>query len=69
MAMINSATSKTTESQGDREIWKSLKQAIIASSGFQRWQEEKEITYPSTVGDLDAEVCHYLRKTLETLAY
>ena len=67
--MMNSVAAQTTEFQGDREIWQSLKQAIIASSGFQRWQEEKEVTYPSAIVDLDAEVCHYLRKTLETLAY
>ena len=67
--MINPVTAQSTEFQGDREIWQSLKQAIIDSSGFQRWQEEKQMTHPTATADVDAEVCHYLRKTLETLAY
>lgn len=49
-------------------IWDSLKQAIAASSGFQRWQLEHslESQAPST---LDQRVRSYLRETLETLAY
>lgn len=52
------------------QIWDNLKQAIAASSGFQRWQIE---LLPSD-GELeklglDYQVRRYLRETLETLAY
>ncbi len=52
----------------ESQIWQSLKQAIAASSGFQRWQLERlplEHEYES----LDYRVRRYLRETLETLAY
>ena len=50
----------------DREIWLSLRQAISKSSGFQSWQEEREL---SNNVDLDVQVKRYLKETLETLAY
>ena len=53
----------------DSQIWASLKSAIGASSGFQRWQLERNFdTGPGTVS-LDRQVRSYLRETLETLAY
>lgn len=52
------------------QMWDNLKQAITASSGFQRWQlelvpQESEFQKLS----LDYQVRRYLRETLETLAY
>lgn len=52
----------------DAEIWESLKQAIAASSGFQRWQLEQNPETPNGSG-LDYLIRRYLRETLETLAY
>ncbi|NJO39642.1 MAG: hypothetical protein HC769_08140 [Cyanobacteria bacterium CRU_2_1] len=60
----------TTPSQFSEDItWNSLKRAIAASSGFQRWRTERELT--DTPSDLSLEqlVSRYLRETLETLAY
>jgi hypothetical protein len=55
---------------GDSEIWTSLKQAIAASSGFQRWQlEQREDEVSQTESGLDDLIRRYLRETLETLAY
>jgi hypothetical protein len=51
----------------DTEIWNSLKCAIAASSGFQRWQLEHVV--PLQGLRLDQQVQRYLRETLETLAY
>lgn len=51
-------------------IWDSLKSAIAASSGFQRWQ--LELLSKEALGEelnLDHQVRRYLRETLETLAY
>ncbi len=53
----------------DSEIWRSLKQAIAASSGFQRWQLERSIDSTLSALNLDTLVRSYLRETLETLAY
>lgn len=52
------------------QIWNSLKQAISASSGFQRWQLER-LTLDAQAQELslDHQVRRYLRETLETLAY
>lgn len=52
--------------QQDREIWLSLQKAIAKSSGFQRWQQEQNL---SATPDLDIQVRRYLEETLETLAY
>ncbi len=50
----------------DALIWQNLKQAIAASSGFQRWRRDR---IASTESDVDSLVRRYLRETLETLAY
>ncbi len=52
--------------EGDQEIWFNLRRAIAKSSGFQSWQQERNI---SSDMDLDQQVQHYLKETLETLAY
>lgn len=54
-----------TNYNDDTAIWDNLKQAIAASSGFQCWQEEQG----ENLTTLDNQVRHYLRQTLETLAY
>lgn len=52
------------------EIWNSLKSAIAASSGFQRWQLERfQMEAQLQELSLDHQVRRYLRETLETLAY
>jgi hypothetical protein len=62
--MTNSTIASPNEK--DQEIWFSLRQAIAKSSGFQSWQEERDIS-----GDVELEqqVRRYLKETLETLAY
>ncbi len=54
------------QSPDDKAIWDSLKAAISASYGFQRWQIERAAE--STL-NLEQQVRRYLRETLETLAY
>jgi hypothetical protein len=54
-------------SMGDSEIWNSLKYAIAGSSGFQRWQLERDVQLVDL--RLEQQVQRYLRETLETLAY
>lgn len=52
------------------QTWDNLKQAIAASSGFQRWQGEQLCTNTQLPHfSLDYQVSRYLRETLETLAY
>jgi len=51
----------------DTKIWYSLKYAISASSGFQRWQLERDAQLQGL--RLEQQVQRYLRETLETLAY
>ena len=55
----------------DTEMWNSLKSAIAASSGFQRWQLEHLHRRDPQLQELnlDGQVQRYLRETLETLAY
>ena len=53
----------------DSEIWHNLKQAIAASSGFQRWQIERDTDGRLNGLNQDTLVRNYLRETLETLAY
>lgn len=53
----------------DKTIWSNLKQAIAASSGFQRWQIERNADSQLNELSLDQRVSRYLRETLETLAY
>lgn len=56
----------TSPNEREQEIWFSLRQAIAKSSGFQSWQQEREI---SSEMELDQQVRRYLKETLETLAY
>ena len=65
--MANSTTISHNGKGQDREIWVSLRQAISKSSGFQSWQQERQVT--TTKIGLDAQVRRYLEETLETLAY
>jgi hypothetical protein len=67
--MESSATSESMQFSPDSQIWASLKQAIAASSGFQRWQLEHSISEQLQDYSLDSRVRRYLRETLETLAY
>lgn len=55
----------TSFDSSEAAVWDSLKRAIAQSSGFQRWQAERDALPPS----LDLQVQRYLRETLETLAY
>ena len=59
----------TTQWSEDSQIWQNLKQAIAASSGFQRWQLEQQTQENGQSRTLDQQVQRYLRETLETLAY
>jgi hypothetical protein len=68
--MANSTISPDTGGTlRDCEIWESLQQAIAASSGFQRWQQEQDIGQQHTPASLEGQIRLYLRQTLETLAY
>jgi hypothetical protein len=58
-----------TSMSDDASIWESLKQAIANSSGFKCWQEEQASETKGLSPSLDFQVRHYLRQTLETLAY
>ena len=51
------------------QIWESLKCAIAASSGFQRWQLECLMDAQLQQLTLDHQVCQYLHETLDSLAY
>ncbi|MDF5707197.1 MAG: hypothetical protein PUP90_05820 [Nostoc sp. S4] len=51
----------------DSKIWYNLKSAISTSSGFQRWQLERDVQLQGL--RLEQQVQRYLRETLETLAY
>lgn len=53
---------------GNANIWQNLKQAIVNSSGFERWQYEQEPEKIQGIS-LDQLVSSYLRETLEELAY
>ncbi len=67
--MATSATSESSQFSQNSQIWNSLKQAIAASSGFQRWQMEYPVSEQLQDYSLDNQVRRYLRETLETLAY
>jgi hypothetical protein len=67
--MESSATSESRQFSQNSPIWDSLKQAIAASSGFQRWQIEHPVGEQLQDYSLDSRVRRYLRETLETLAY
>ncbi len=53
----------------DSQIWSSLKKAIGSSSGFQRWQLERNFENQQANVSIDQQVRSYLRETLATLAY
>lgn len=65
--MAQIPTSSDRQFTHDSEIWQSLKYAIAASSGFQRWQLERDLQLHGV--RLEQQVQRYLRETLETLAY
>ena len=54
---------------GDNQVWDTLKRAISDSSGFKRWQIERDSEKHLQDLSLDSLVHKYLRETLETLAY
>ncbi len=58
-----------TTLSSDAEIWQNLKQVIADSSGFHRWQQDRNVVIASQELSLDDQVRRYLRQTLETLAY
>lgn len=66
----NMTGSRISAQQFDRDeaIWSNLKQAIVKSSGFKRWQSEQNLTV-NQEQNIDIQVQHYLKGTLETLAY
>ena len=64
--MANSTIVPQHGREQNQEMWLSLRQLIAKSSGFQRWQQERDI---SINNDLDRQVRRYLEETLETLAY
>ncbi len=64
--MAKFTTSSQSGREQDQEIWLSLRQAIAKSSGFQSWQQERNI---SSEVALEEQVRQYLKETLETLAY
>lgn len=54
----------------DGEIWEGLKEVIIASSEFQRWNLDRCFHETDSIPlNLDSLVRLYLRETLATLAY
>lgn len=64
--MANSTIASQNRREQDTEIWLGLRQAISKSSGFQSWQQERNI---DSSLDLDIQVRRYLKETLATLAY
>ncbi len=48
-------------------VWKSLRQAIVESTGFQVWLQDTSL--PTDDGQLNQLVHDYLEQTLSTLAY
>ena len=64
--MTNSTITQSKDESQDRAIWENLRTAIATSSGFQRWQQERDA---DSVNNLDLTVRRYLKETLETLAY
>ena len=58
-----------TQFSDDKQIWDSLKQAIANSSGFQRWQLERNDDNQLQPLSQDQRIRRYLRETLETLDY
>lgn len=48
-------------------VWRPLRQAIIQSSGFQIWLQDRPL--PDSELELDQLAREYLEQTLSTLAY
>jgi hypothetical protein len=74
MALQNSLSSDNDQLiarylAGDNQIWDTLKRTISESSGFKRWQIERDADKQLQGLTLDVLVHKYLRETLETLAY
>ncbi|MDZ7956788.1 MAG: hypothetical protein RMY34_02580 [Aulosira sp. DedQUE10] len=65
--MAQIPTSSDRQFTNHSEIWHNLKYAIASSSGFQRWQLERDVQLHEL--RLEQQVQRYLRETLETLAY
>jgi len=63
---MRSFVARNSEEGQEELIWSSLRLAISKSSGFQRWQTERDF---QKVDSLDMAVRLYLKETLETLAY
>lgn len=66
---MSNSTYSSPRFSDDAAIWESLKTAIAASSGFERWQTEQNSDRPQADLTEDQLVRRYLRETLETLAY
>lgn len=66
--MASSIFSAQQQFDHDQVIWSSLKQVIVNSSGFRRWQGEQNILNKQQQ-DIELQVRRYLEETLETLAY
>ncbi|NJM97600.1 MAG: hypothetical protein HC800_10955 [Phormidesmis sp. RL_2_1] len=66
--MANSSSRRPEHAAENAELWQSLKCAIAASSGFQRWRSEQLSSITKETSD-EQLVRLYLLDTLETLAY
>ncbi|MFS8814021.1 hypothetical protein [Synechococcus sp. R60.4] len=64
--MTSPALSPDTERRA-QAVWKSLRQAIVESSGFQGWLQGQEL--PKEEAELDRLVHRYLEQALSHLAY
>lgn len=67
--MASSTVSPSAKFDQDQVVWDSLKQAISNSSGFRQWKGEHRLEDESDTPNFEYQVRHYLRETLETLAY
>jgi hypothetical protein len=65
--MTHISLSQGRRPSDDTQIWHHLKYVISGSSGFQRWQLERNAQLQGL--RLEQQVQRYLRETLETLAY
>ncbi len=66
--MAQSYSREQDHAADNSELWQSLKSAIAASSGFQRWRSEQLSSIDRTVSD-EQLVRLYVLDTLQTLAY
>ncbi len=65
--MVQPLPLECSDSLCERDTWASLKRVIVASSGFRRWQQERN---PTDAAERSDELVRaYLRETLATLAY